>query len=143
MVSSSTAPRAARWPAIPFLIWDLLGCVAFYMQSTADLDMLAKTDPYLARIWSGTPIWAWLAYGLAVVAGTAGAIALLLRSRFAVALSLVCVVSVLVQFGYTFLMTDLLAVRGYGTTIFPGLIILIAVAQLLYARSLARRGVLR
>src|SRR3546814_13564138 len=53
------------------------------MQYTADLDQLAKTDPYTARIFAAMPGWAWTAYALAVGGGTLGAILLLLRKAAA------------------------------------------------------------
>jgi len=140
MTSTTSVPR---WPALLFLLWNLLGCAMFAMQSMQDLDALARTDPLQAQIWRAMPIWAWIAYLVAVLAGALGAVALLLRSRLAILLSLLCVVAVLVQFSYTFLMTDLLALRGAATLILPGIIILIAIAQLLYARSLGARGALR
>ena len=49
----------------------------------------------------------------------------------------------LVQFGYTFLGTDLLAVKGPTAAIFPAVIIAIAIAQWFYARAQADKGVLR
>jgi hypothetical protein len=133
----------ARWPAILFLLWTLMGCAAFMMQSTQDVVELAKTDPYQAKIWAAMPMWAWISYAVAVAAGTLGAVALLARRRVAVMLSLLCVIAVLVQFSYTFFMTDLLAVKGFSATIFPLVIIVLAIAQLLYARALSSKGALR
>lgn len=143
MASNPNQARAPRWPAIIFLLWTLMGVAAFIMQSTADLAELAKADPYQARIWENMPQWAWAAYGLAVGAGLAGALALLLRRSSAVWLSAVCLIAVLVQFAYTFFLTDLLAVRGWTTALFPAFIIVMALAQTLYARSLQAKGVLR
>jgi hypothetical protein len=50
---------------------------------------------------------------------------------------------VLVQFGHTILLTDLVALRGWSAALFPLLIIAMALAQLLYARWLGARGTLR
>jgi len=143
MASNPNDVAVARWPAILFLLWTLMGCAAFIMQSMQDVAELAKTDPYQAQIWSAMPIWAWFSYAIAVIAGTLGAVALLLRRRVAVILSLLCVIAVLVQFYYTFFMTDLLAMRGFSTLIFPLVIIALALAQLFYARALNNRGALR
>jgi hypothetical protein len=143
MALTSTGPRIPVWPAIIFLVWNCLGLAAFTMQSTADLSELAKTDPYQAKIWSDMPGWAWGAYSVAVGAGLAGALALIFRMRFAVWLSALCVIAVIIQFGWTFLGTDLLAVKGWSTALFPLFILVMAVAQTLYARSLQARGALR
>ena len=70
-------------------------------------------------------------------------LALLLRRRVAVPLFLLSLLAVIVQFGYTFLHTDLLAVKGAGAAIFPTVIVLIGIGQWLYARSQAAKGLLR
>jgi len=142
MASNNLRGRFPAWPALLFLLWNLIGCAMFAMQSTQDLDALAATDPLQAQIWRAMPGWAWIAYLVAVAAGTLGALALLLRRRIAVPLALLCVIAVLVQFGYTVLLTDLLALRGAGTLILPAFIIAIAIVQWLYARALAGRGAL-
>lgn len=143
MVLTSTGPRIPIWPAIIFLLWNCMGLAAFAMQSMADLGELTKTDAYQAKIWSDMPGWAWGAYAVAVGAGLAGAIALLARLHVAVWLSAVCVIAVIVQFGWTFLGTDILAVKGPSTVLFPLFILVMAVAQTLYAKSLRARGALR
>ncbi len=138
----ANAPKGFIIVAVLLLLWNLMGVAAFVMQYTADLDALAKTDPDTARAFAQMPGWAWAAYGVAVGAGTLGAIALLLKRRPAIALFALSLAAVLLQFGYTFLGTDLLAVKGWTTAIFPAIIVLIAIFQLLYARSVAARGAL-
>ncbi|HJT39108.1 MAG TPA: sugar transporter [Sphingobium sp.] len=138
-----TATRSFTIIAVILLLWNMIGMAAFIMQYTADLSALARTDPYTARIFAQMPGWAWIAYAVAVGAGTLGAILLLLRKAAAVWPFLASVIAIVVQFGYSFLGTDMLAVKGPTTMIFPAVILLIAVAQLLYARSLAAKGVLR
>lgn len=128
---------------IIFLLWNLMGDAAYLMQVTQNLSELAKTDPYQARIFSVMPQWAWAAYAVAVWGGTLATILLLMKRRTAVPLYALSVVAIVVQFGYTFLATDILAVKGWSTTIFPLFIFAMGVAQLLYARSLAAKGILK
>ena len=137
------APRSFTIIAIGLLIWNLIGVAAFAMQYTADLGALAKTDPYTARIFGEMPGWAWTAYAVAVGAGTLGATLLLLRKGAAVALFALSVIAGVVQFAYSFFGTDLLAVKGTSAAAFPAVILAIAVGQLLYARGLSAKGVLR
>ncbi len=73
-----TAPRAFQLIGILLLLWNLMGIGAFIMQYSADLNQLAKTDPYAAKIFAAMPAWAWVAYAVAVGAGRLGAILLLL-----------------------------------------------------------------
>ena len=129
--------------AIVLLLWNLLGIAAFTMQYTADLDALAQTDPSTAHAFATMPGWAWIAYAIAVGAGLIGAILLLLRKAGAATWFLVSALAVLVQFGYTFFGTDLLAIKGLTSAIFPAFIIAVAIIQWLYARSLVVKRVLR
>ncbi len=109
MATNPNNVQVPRWPAVIFLLWTAMGCAAFFMQSTQDVTELAKTDPLQARIWADMPVWAWVSYAIAVIAGFLGAIALLLRRRVAVPLALICVIAVLIQFSYTFFLTNMVA----------------------------------
>lgn len=123
--------------------WNLMGLAAFILQYSADPATLAKDDPYTARILAQMPGWAWTAYAVAVSGGTLGATLLLMRKAAAAGLFLLSVIAVIVQFGYSFLGTDLLAMKGATAAIFPAIILAIAVAQTAYARNLAAKGILR
>lgn len=137
------SPRFFVTIGILLLLWNLMGVAAFVMQYTADLTVLARTDPTTAKAFAAMPGWVWGAYGVAVGAGTLGAMLLLMKKAVAATLFLVSLIAVIVQFGYTFLGTDLLAIKGATSAAFPALIIIVAIVQLLYARSLVARGVLR
>lgn len=143
MATHAQPGKAPIWPAILFLLWNLMGIAAFTMQSTMNLAELAKTDPVQARIWAAMPTWAWICYGVGVTAGTLSAIALLLRHKVAIWLQMVAIVTIIGQFSYTFLGTDLLSLKGYGTTIFPLVIFVLAIIQFVYARSMGAKGLLR
>ncbi|UZW53845.1 sugar transporter [Sphingobium sp. JS3065] len=138
-----TAPRSFRAIGILLLLWNLLGVAAFIMQYSADLDRLAKTDPYTARIFAAMPGWVWATYAVAVGAGALGAILLLLHKAAAAPLFLLSIIAVIVQFGYNFLYTDLLAVKGPTAAIFPAVILIIAIFQWRYASRLIAKGILR
>lgn len=125
------------------LLWNLAGDAAWYAQANADLVAMARTDPVSARIWQAMPQWAWNAYATATLTGTAGALALLARSRVAPVFFAISLCGVVVQFGWTFLASDLLAVKGPGTAIFPAVIALIALAEIWWSRRQVAAGVLR
>ncbi|MEQ6333179.1 sugar transporter [Sphingobium sp. MK2] len=136
-------PRFFIIIAVILLLWNLMGVAAFIMQYGADLTELAKTDPTTAQAFATMPNWVWLIYAIAVGAGAIGALLLLMRKAAAASLFLVSLIAVLVQFGYTLLGTDLVAIKGVSALTFPAVIILIAVVQLLYARALVAKGALR
>lgn len=129
--------------AVLFLLWNLAGDAAYLMQATQDLDVLAQTDPVGADAFRTMPAWAWSAYAIAVWGGTAGAIALLLHRRIAIPLFALSLLAVLVQFGWTFAGTDLIAQKGLGAAMFPLLIAAIAVVEIAWSRRQAAAGLLR
>ncbi len=136
--------RSVTVIGIILLLWNLMGIFAFVMQYSMDLDVLAQTDPLTAQVFAAMPGWLWVVYAIAVGAGTIGAILLLARKALAAALFLLSLLCVLVQFGYTFLGTDLIAIKGFlVATAFPAFIILMAIVQLLYARHLIGKSILR
>jgi hypothetical protein len=56
----------------------------------------------------------------------------------------VSLIAVLIQFGHTLGMTDLVAQKGLMVAAgFPAFVILVAIVQLVYARSMAKKGLLR
>lgn len=136
--------RSLTIVGIILLLWNLMGVMAFVLQYGMDLDELARTDPVTARAFGAMPAWLWIDYGVAVAAGTAGAVTLLMRRAIAVPLFLVSLIAVLIQFGHTLGMTDLVAQKGLMVAAgFPAFVILVAIVQLVYARSMAKKGMLR
>lgn len=136
-------PRYFIVIAIVLLLWNLMGLAAFAMQYTADLTELAKSDPVTAQAFAAMPAWVWIAYAIAVGAGTLGAVLLLMKKAAAASLFLLSLIAVVVQFGYTFLGTDLLALKGPSVIAFPAFIVVMAIIQLLYARHLVGKAMLR
>ncbi|QGN55605.1 sugar transporter [Novosphingobium sp. Gsoil 351] len=125
------------------LVWSLIGDAAYLSQVTADLAKMATTDPSTAKAFAAMPEWAWSAYAVAVWVSTLAAIALLLRRRIAAPLYAVSLVAVLVQFGWTFLGSDVIADKGASAAIFPLIIIAIAAFSLWYSWRKAQERVLR
>lgn len=137
------APAGFLIIALLSLAWNLMGDAAYIVQVTADLGKRAQTDPYQARLFAQLPAYVWTAYAVAVWGGTVAAVALLLRRAIASPLFALSLVAVIVQFSHIFLNTDILAVKGWSAAIFPAVILILAVAQFLFARTMVVRGVLR
>lgn len=129
--------------AILSLLWNMAGIGAYLSQVMMNPAELAKTDPYQAHMFAQMPKWAWSAYAIAVWSGLLGAIALLFKRSLAVTLILTSLIAVLVQFSYALVMTDLIAVKGWVAAVFPAIIIVLALAQFLFARTMVVRGELK
>lgn len=125
------------------LLWGAIGVFAFYTDVTMGQEMLGAMDDYDRRMYRGRPSWFASVYGLATWGGFLGAVALLLRRRLAIALFMMSAVAVVVQFCWVFGVTDLIAIKGASTVIFPIFILGIAVFQIWFAGLANKRGWLR
>lgn len=125
------------------LIWSLMGCAAYVSQVSMSAADMAALPAAQRDIWAATPPWVISAYAVAVWSSLGGAIGLLLRRRWAAPLFALSLAAVLVQFGWTFLATDILTSVGPGAAAFPAFIIVAAAAMLWLAVYAARRRWLR
>jgi hypothetical protein len=104
---------------------------------------LAKMPAAQQEVWRAMPIWAKSAYAVAVWVGLSGAIALLMRQRWARECFAVSLLAVLVQFGWAYLGTTAMRALGLVGAAFPILIIVAAAFLFWFAGWAARRGWLR
>jgi len=88
-------------------------------------------------------MWINAAFGVAVVAGVLGAIALLMRRRWAAMLFAISLVALVVQILGAFLVTPAWAAYGAAGLVMPLLLLAISAALWSYARKAAARGWLR
>lgn len=120
------------------ILWGLAGCASFYMHVQYGPAMDPNATDWDRAYFAALPAWFNWDYAIAVGVGLLGSIALLARSRWSWLLYLVSLIAVLVQFGYVFFATDLLAHKGAAATVpFPLFIIAMAAVQL-WAASYAR-----
>jgi hypothetical protein len=146
MAEDVAKPAVPGWfwaAAIVALLWELAGCYAYLTQISMDAADLAKLPAGQAEMWRTMPIWAKCAYAVAVWVGLTGAIALLMRRRWAREAFAVSLLAVLVQFGWAFLGTPMLRTLGLSAAGFPILIILAAAVLFWFAGWATRRGWLR
>lgn len=127
--------------SIVLLLWALAGVGSFAAHVFVGEKLAAEQGAWDLAFHRALPGWFAWDYALATLAALAGAIALLLRSRLALVLYVLSLVGVVIQFGYVFLGTDLLAHKGAAATVpFPAFIALMACVQIVLARWAARRG---
>lgn len=131
------------------LLWNCFGSYDYFMTRMRNTDYLASmmpsVDPNAVLAWiDGFPVWAQFGWGLGVWGGLAGAILLLLRSRWAVPVFAASLLGALLSLGYQIVAAPPLAgMDGPMADIMPFVIILVALALLLYARAMKAKGVLR
>jgi hypothetical protein len=126
------------------LLWNGVGAFDYVMTETRNASYMSAFTPEQLAYFYGFPKWAVATWALGVWGGVLGCIALLLRRRWAVPVFAVSLASTALTFFYNFVLSDGIAVMGgAGGLVFSAVIIAIAVALLVYARSLGRKGALR
>lgn len=139
-VLRTRAPAWFRIVAILLLVWGAAGCYACLQQFRLGAEAMGPASEYDRALYASLPGWYNPVYAVAVVSGLLCALALLARSRVALPLFLLSLGAVIVQFGYLFLTTDLLTIKGAGATLpFPIFIAAVAAgASWLSSRAIAR-----
>lgn len=127
--------------AIVLLLWALAGVASFAGHVFVGERMAAEQGAWDLAFYRALPAWFAWDYAIATLASLAGAIALLMRSGHAVVLYVVSLVGVVIQFGYVFLGTDLVAHKGAAATVpFPAFIVFMGAVQIAVARTAIKRG---
>lgn len=136
-------PTTAYWIISGvLLVWNLIGLMFYYQQSTLTPEVMANaglTPQQIAHI-TNTPAWAHAGYAFAVNAGVLGAILLLLRKAWAIPLFVLSLVGALVQDLDAMVLRD--GISAWGTTglVLPAIVILVCLYEIWYARSAKARG---
>jgi hypothetical protein len=124
------------------IAWNFLGLLAFIMQVLMTDEMIKALPQAEQELYTNLPSWYIFAYGIGVLGGFIGSIALLLRKKISVALFSVSLIGILAQTIYTFFFTNTFAVYGYGSAILPIFVVVLAVFLLSYSTTLKKEGYL-
>lgn len=146
-MASSAMRQPPTWywiAAVLLLLWSLAGLFAFYSHVTIDARALAAMSAYDRAYYQSLPGWFEAVFALATVPAVAGSIALLARSHHARWLYILSLVGIVIQFGYVFGSTDLIAEKGVVTAVsFPAFIFVMGIAEVWLAMTAVTRGWLR
>jgi hypothetical protein len=125
------------------LLWEAAGCYAYLTQVSMKAADMGGLPAAQRDLWLSMPVWVWSAYAVAVWIGLSGALALLMRHRWARAMFILSLAAAVVQFGWVFLATPALARLGASAAVLPVCIIVIGAALVWFASMAARRFWLR
>lgn len=130
MVGRTKAPAWFWIVAVLLTLWGAMGVFACIQQFRLGADAMGPADDYYRALYAALPAWYNIVYAVATGLGFIGSVALLLRSRLARPLFLVSLIAVIIQFGWLFATTDMIAVRGFAVAAgFPIFILAVAVFQ--------------
>ncbi len=143
MKDQEKTPTWFKVVAILAIVWNFMGLVAFFMQikmSEATLAAMSATD---RTIYENTPVWATIAFAVAVFAGTFGSVGLLLRKKWAYPVFLVSLIGIIVQQSYFFFGSEIMKDAKISSMIMPGMVLLIGILLLFFSKKMIRQGWLR
>jgi hypothetical protein len=124
------------------LLWSLMGAVDYLMTQTENEAYMSKFTPEQLEFFYGYPTWLVAFWAIAVWGEILGVVLLLLRRKLAVPVLVVSFLCMVVTMIHNYGFAGAADIVG-GVGVFFGIIVfVVALALILYARVMARRGVL-
>jgi len=140
-MTAKSAPPIWFWVVSGIcLLWNLAGLAAFVMQVAMSPEALAALPEAERELHATTPAWATVAFAVAVICGTLGCLALLLRKAWAGPVFIVSLCGILIQNFHSFALSKAPEVYGPAAVIMPLFVILIAVLLIWFSRSAKARS---
>ena len=133
-------PSSFRWIAGLALLWNLVGLLAVISDLRLSAADIAALPPAQQALYAARPLWSVIASVVAVGGGSAGCAALLLGSRWAVPLLWASLAGVVLQDIGLFAVAGAGRAPGVVPLVLQGLVLLIAVALVAYARRARQQG---
>ncbi|MCX7548422.1 hypothetical protein OS188_10715 [Xanthomarina sp. F1114] len=129
MTSNSTnKPTLWFWiVGVVALVWNLLGVIAYLKQTFISDIKLVSLSKAEQALYTNVPIWATIAFAIAVFSGVLGSIALLFRKKIAIIFFIISLIGIIVQMNYSFFESKAKEVYGPMVIAIPVLIILIGI----------------
>ena len=121
------------------LLWNLVGCAAFYQDLMLTPEDIAKMPADAQALYAARPGWSVVASAVAVLGGALGSLGLILRKRWATPLLIASLAGVILQDVSLFAMSGKAAVPS-AAFVLQGLVLLIAIGLVLLARRATARG---
>ncbi len=141
--ASVATPRHLWVVGLLALLWNGAGAFDYVMTESRNAAYLESFTGEQLAYFASFPAWMIACWALAVWGGVAGSVLLLRRKRLAVPVFAASLAAMVIVSVYNFGLSNGLAIMGRDAAVFSAVIFVVAVALLLYARWLARRGVLR
>ena len=135
--------KAPKWftvIAVIALLWNLLGCLAFWSDLQLFHKDVAGLSPAQQALFNARPSWAVAATALAVFGGVIGCIGLLMGKKWALAFFLLSLVGILVQDFSLFVLVNGAALAGATAVVLQSLVLVIAIWLIVLSRKGISRG---
>lgn len=125
--------------AVMALLWNLLGCFAFFSDLRLSPEDLAKLPEAQQALYAARPGWAVAATAVAVFGGVLGSIGLLLGKKWALPTLVLSLLGILVQDFGLFVLAKGASLAGPVAVAIQGIVLAIGIGLVL----LSRKGIAR
>lgn len=125
------------------LLFNSYGGFDYLMTQTENAGYLANFTAEQRAYFTGFPLWMDVVWAVGVWGAVLGSLLLLLKRRWAFPVFAVSLAAFLISLVYSYALSDGSRIMGSMGTIMNVVITLVAIGEVLYARAMTRRGVLR
>lgn len=134
------APTWLRVVAVVALLWNVLGCLAFFSDLGLSPEDLAKLPEAQQALHAARPGWAVAATAIAVFGGVLGSLGLLLRKRWAFPVFVLSLLGILVQDFGMFVLVDGARLAGPVAVAMQAVVLAIGIGLVWLSRKGIARG---
>ena len=141
MTSSTTKIPIWFWIiSILMLLWNLAGVSSFFYHVFLSEDALAAMPEAERAIMEGYPLYAKIAFAIAVFGGLIGCIGLLAKKKWAKSFFLASLLGIALQITHDLFMTPMMEVYGNEALIMPAFILGIGFFLLWFSKFSIKKG---
>jgi len=139
---ATRTPRHLWVVGIVALLWNLMGAGDYVMTQTKNEAYMGQFTPEQLEFFYGYPAWLVAFWAIAVWAGVLGAVVLLLRKKLAFPVLLISFLCMVVTTIHNYGFAGAADIVGGTGAFFSAVIFIVALLLVIYARSMAKKGVL-
>lgn len=126
--------------AVVALLWNLLGCLAFFADLRLSAEDIAQLPDAQQALYAARPGWAVVATGIAVIGGVLGSIGLLMRRKWAFPVFVLSLLGILAQDFGLFVLVDGASLAGPVAVVMQGVVLAVGIGLVLLSRKGIARG---
>lgn len=140
--ATPTKPPTWYWVvAVILTLWMAVGIAGFAVHLTMDYATAPGLSEAQRQLYTMSPAWLDVVYGLATVTGILGAVGLLMRKAWSAPALVTSLVFVIVQFGYWLVGLPSIELLGAAAAVtMPVVIVLMGAFAVWFARNTKGRG---
>ena len=139
---ATKTPRHLWIVGIVALLWSLMGAMDYIMTQTKNEAYMSQFSPEQLEFYYSFPAWLVAFWAIAVWGGVLGAVLLLVRKKLAAPVLLVSFLCMVVVTVHNYGFAGAADIGGGMELFFSVVIFVVALALVIYARSMAKKNVL-